>query len=216
MPRRAIEDSAEWLKRALEDLEEPEPLEWLLALLYASKGRLPSRIHVQKALFIASRYIKRLGEAVEFKAYRMGPWSEEVNDALEAALANGWIRESVTGIELTGEGMLRARSAWEGLEGEERRILAEITEFVQRMSEDELLLYVYIVYGYRERSDVLNRLLRRRRILALSMLRKGLLSTELAAKIAGMPLPRFIEYLKRRGVKPYTAEASDVDEASKL
>jgi hypothetical protein len=37
-------------------------------------------------LFIASRHIDGLREVLEFKAYRMGPWSEEVGDAMENAV----------------------------------------------------------------------------------------------------------------------------------
>ena len=52
------------LKRAEElDLED-----WLLSLLYASPEKsLRSEKHLQKALFLASKYIDRLREEVEFK-----------------------------------------------------------------------------------------------------------------------------------------------------
>jgi predicted HTH domain antitoxin len=215
--RRAARNLAERFRELIEALEEPEPLDWLLALLHASRGRLPSKVHVQKALFIASMRLQRLSEAVEFRAYRMGPWSEEINDALEAAYANGWVREESSGeVVLTLEGSRKASEAWRRLEDGERRTLAEVANFIKRMSVDELLLYVYTVYGYGEKSDVIDKLLRRRRRLALSLLRKGLVSTELAARIAGMPLQRFIAYLRRLGVKPYEAEAGDIDEASRL
>lgn len=193
-----------------------EPVEWILAFLYASGGRTPSRIHVQKALFIASRYIDELSEMLEFNAYRMGPWSEEVSDALEASLVNGLVIESEGGITLTNAGSGRAEAVWDRLSDTYRRVLTDVANFVNRMTEDELLLYVYTVYGYGEKSDVIEKLLRRRRELAVGMLRKGLISIGLAAKISGEPLPRFIEYLKRKGIKPFDAEVSDIEEAGRL
>lgn len=205
----------EKLLRAMDKQSIIEPVEWVLALLYAAGGRAPSRMHVQKALFIASRYIGRLGESLEFNAYRMGPWSEEASDALEVLLLDRLVEESERGLTLSQHGWSRAKAVWRKLSSEERRVLADVASFVNRMSEDELLLYVYAVYGYSEKSDVIDRLLHRRRELALSMFRKGLVSIGLAARIAGEPLPRFVEYLRKKGVKPFTAEASDIEEAER-
>ena len=206
----------EKLRRSIEESRVLDPLEWILLLLYAAGGRIPSRIHMQKALFIAARHVDELGEVLEFNAYRMGPWSEEVNDALENALLSGLVSESGDGISLTDQGIAKARVLWNELSERHRRILKDVAKFVNAMSIDELLLYIYTVYGYGEKSDVIDKLLRRRRELAMSMFRKGLVSIELAARIAGEPLPRFVEYLKRRGVKPFVAEVSDIEEAEKL
>jgi len=84
------------------------------------------------------------------------------------------------------------------------------------MSEDELLLYTYIVHGYKEKSDIINKLLQRRIPIAISLVRKNLVSISLAAKIAGMSLQEFIKFLKKKGIKPYIAEVEDIDKASSL
>ncbi len=204
------------LRKTMKESSIIEPTEWLLAFLYAAGGKTPSRIHVQKALFIASRYLSKLRESLEFNAYRMGPWSEEANDALENSLLSGLITESKKGLTLTDLGLAKAKAAWGRLSAKDRRILTDVANFVNSMTEDELLLYVYTVYGYSEKSDVIQKLLRKRRELAASILRKGLISTDLAAKIAGEPLPRFIKYLRKRGIKPFTAEVSDIEKAEKL
>ncbi len=204
------------LRKSIEEAGVLEPLDWVLLILHAANGRMPSRIHVQKALFLASGHIEGLDEVLEFKAYRMGPWSEEVNDALEVGRLSGLVSESRSGVLLTETGNSRARILWTSLSERDRKVLSTIARFVTRMSEDELLLYVYIVYGYSEKSDILEKLLKRRKALALSMLRKGLVSVELAAKIAGEPLLEFIKYLRRRGVKPFAAEVSDIEEAREL
>jgi len=70
-----------------------ELVEWVLALLYVAGRKVPSRIHLQKALFIASRYLDKLRESIEFKAYRMVPWSEEASDALESSRQRASYRE---------------------------------------------------------------------------------------------------------------------------
>ena len=206
----------EKLCRAIENLGVVEPIEWVLALLYAFGGRAPSKLHIQKALFVASRYIDSLRETLEFKAYRMGPWSEEVNDVIENAVHNGLLVTSRDGVALTLRGVTEAESVWKRLSDKDREVLKNIVDFLSGMSEDELLLYIYTVYGYSEKSDIITRLLERRKELALSMLKKGLISVELSAKIAGIPLQEFVSYLRRKKVKPYIAEVNDIEEADEL
>lgn len=40
----------------------PDLLDWVLAFFYASEGVVPSREHLEKALFIASKHIRGLAE----------------------------------------------------------------------------------------------------------------------------------------------------------
>jgi len=206
----------EKLRRSVDESRLLEPLDWVLLFLYAADGKVSSRVHLQKGLFILSRHIEDLGKIVEFNAYRMGPWSEEVSDALESAVLSGLASESRGVIELTEQGLAKARELWDKLDEKRREALREVARFVSAMSVEELLLYVYTVYGYSEKSDVIEKLLAKRREIAAKMLLKGLVSVGLAARIAGEPLPKFVEYLKKRGIKPFVAEVSDIDEAEKL
>ncbi len=188
----------------------------VLALLHALRGRSVSRIHIQKALYLASRRLDRLRDVLEFAPYRMGYWSEDVHDVLEQLLDNGDV-EVVDGlIALTGQGLYKAGEAWRLLDEAEKSVLSEVADFVSQLSEDELLLYIYVVYGGYEKSDVLERLLRRRKQLASSMYSKGAISIDMAAKIAGLTIPEFIEYLRKRGIKPFEAVEEDLERAERL
>ena len=130
----------EKLERNIGELKGRDPLDLVLAILYAGGGRAPSRLHVQKALFIASKHVKELGDLLEFKAYRMGPWSEEVGDALESAVLAGLASLSEGGPALTQQGVDRAKDIWDSLDDELKKVLADATRFVNKMSEDELLM----------------------------------------------------------------------------
>lgn len=200
----------------LDEVRELEPLDWVLALLRAAGGRLRSRFHVQKALYIASKHSRAVADTVEFRAYRMGPWSEEVSDALVLASSSGLVREEGGSLALTEKGRAHVDTIWGEISARDREILEEVASFLNEMDEDELLLYTYVVYGGGERSDVLERLLKRRKEIAARLLGKGLVSTGLAAELAGAPLTEFLKYLKKKGVKPFTAEPGDVDEVSLL
>jgi predicted HTH domain antitoxin len=146
----------------------------------------------------------------------MGYWSEDVHDVLEQLLDNGDVKAVDGLIVLTGQGLERAREAWELLDETEKSVLSEVADFVSQLSEDELLLYVYVVYGGYEKSDVLERLLRRRKQLAFSMYSKGVISIDMAAKIAGLTIPEFIEYLRKKGVKPFEVMEEDLERAERL
>lgn len=191
---------------------ELDVIDWVLSLFYAaweqqSAGNgLPSQLYVQGALFIASRYIPRLGELLEFRIYRGGPWSEEVYDALEIARVNAWIVKTRRGLRLSDKGLHIAGIMWNKLGKGEKEILRKIVSIVSVMTRSELLIYLCTLYGCNGELDAFNEPRRERKKLALSILRKNLVSVELAAKMAGMPLPYFIKYLEKIGYKPYTVE----------
>jgi predicted HTH domain antitoxin len=188
----------------------------VLALLHALRGRSVSIIHIQKALYLASRHLDRFRDVLEFARYRMGYWSEDVHDVLEQLLDNGDVKVVNGLIAPTEQGLDRARKAWGLLDETEKSVLSEVVDFVSQLSEDELLLYIYVVYGGYEKSDVLERLLRRRKQLAFSMYNKGAISIDMAAKIAGLTIPEFIEYLRKRGIKPFEAVEEDLERAERL
>jgi predicted HTH domain antitoxin len=103
----------------------------------------------------------------------------------------------------------RAEALWEKLSERDREVLKCVAEFVSKASWRELQLYTCKVYGLCEDPDIA-RVLKWRRVYAMRMRRKGLISIGLAAEIAGLSTPEFIEYLKKRGVKPFEVEESDV------
>jgi len=201
---------------AVTEEEVLDPFDLVLAFLYACKGvRRLTKVHLQKGLYLASKYLERFGEVLEFTPYRMGPWSEEVSDVVDQLRLSGDL-EIGEYLKLTESGARRAELAWGKLTDEERRVLSSIADFIGKLTPDELLLYIYTVYGGLEKSDVAERVLSRRVELAESMYRKGLVSLGLAAEIAGTTLVDFVRYLRRRGVRPYKAEVEDVVESREL
>jgi len=156
---------AEKLRRGVDESRLLEPLDWVLLFLYAADGKVSSRAHLQKGLFILSRHIEDLGKIVEFNAYRMRQRSEDVSDALERAILSGFVSESRDVIELTERGLAKARKLLVKLDEKRREILKEVVSFVSAMSVEELLA--------------------KRREIAAKILLKGLVSAGLAAKIGG-------------------------------
>jgi predicted HTH domain antitoxin len=168
-----------------------------------------TRIHVQKGLYIASKHIEKFNESLEFKIYRMGPWSEEIHDVIIQLIYNRDLtRDKI--LRLTERGLEKAFDSWNKLDENDKKILAKIADFISKMSVDELLLYVYTAYNDHEKWDVPKKILRKRRSLAINIYLKGLVSLGLATEMADMTLPEFIDYMKKRGIKPYEAEEKEL------
>jgi predicted HTH domain antitoxin len=187
--------------------------DYLLALLYEAGGRL-SRLKVQKGLFILSRAVSDLSEVLEFKAYRLGPWDPQISDELARLEAQGVVELGEKYVVLKDNRL--AETSLEKLPPDHREVVGDVAELLRLATDDEVLLYVYALYGGDEWSDVKSHIYSRRVDLAISLLSKGAVSLSLAARLAGMPLVEFAEELKRRGVKPFKAHAEDIDLAKRL
>ncbi len=190
-------------------IETLDPFDIVLSFLYACRNVNITRIHVQKGLYIASKHIEKFNESLEFKIYRMGPWSEEIHDVIIQLIYNRDLtRDKI--LRLTERGLEKAFDSWNKLDENDKKILAKIADFISKMSVDELLLYVYTAYNDHEKWDVPKKILRKRRSLAINIYLKGLVSLGLATEMADMTLPEFIDYMKKRGIKPYEAEEKEL------
>ncbi|MCD6348902.1 MAG: UPF0175 family protein [Candidatus Korarchaeota archaeon] len=189
------------LSKILKSLTGPEPQDWILAILYLSPGRrVRSRIHLQKALFIASQYMKRVSESFEFVPYKYGPWSDQVVDVLEMLSNAGKVElEEDRGVRLMD--IEAGEKAVQLLSREEVQMAKEIMSLVNELDEEELLLYIYVNFGFAGKSEAANILEKERRFkIAVRMLRKGVVSTGMAAKLAGMPYEEFLKKIKEEGL----------------
>jgi len=191
------------------EIETLDPFDIVLAFLYVCRDADITRIHVQKGLYIASKHIEKFNESLEFKIYRTGPWSEEIHDVIMQLIYNGDLtRDKI--LRLTERGLEKASNSWNKLDENTKKILTKIADFINKMNKDELLLYLYTAYGDHEKWDVPKKILRKRRSLATNIYLKGLVSLGLATEMAGMTLPEFIDYMKKRGIKPYEAEEKEM------
>jgi len=187
-----------------------DPYETVLAFLYAGRNVGLNKIHIQKGVFIASKYIKKPINYLETNL-----WEDAIDKVVRQLISN----KDLSGgrvLRLTKKGLTRAISVWDKLDDNEKIILTKIADFISKMSVDELLLYTYIMYGDHMKPVVLKRILRKRRSLAMSIYLKGLISLGLAAELAGISLLEFINYMKKKHVKPYIAEEKDLKEIERL
>jgi hypothetical protein len=189
----------------------PTVADYILALLHESGGYLKrAKLHV--GLYILSRRIEELSEALEFYIETSGPRSPQVAEELVRLEAQGAI--ALTRRRVVLRDVEAAKAAVEKLPPSHRELVSELAELLRLATDDEALLYAYVLHGGgAEWGAIAWRLEPRRVDLAISLLSKGAASLSLAARLAGMPLSEFAEELKRRGAKPFQARVEDVDRA---
>jgi predicted HTH domain antitoxin len=149
-------------------------------------------------MFELAKVFKDLAEELDFAAFDYGPYSEalaEYNDMLENS---GFIKD----LSLTDKGYEVAKQLWENFKDKE--IIKATSEFLESLDEDELLLYVYVTSPeYAEKSDVKEKIMRKRKEIALKMLREKKISLGLAAKLAGLSYFEMLDEAIKRGIKPF-------------
>lgn len=189
----------------------------VLAAIASLGGRASRREYIHKVLYVLARHHPELDDILLFESYRRGPWSEAVADTIDALIDEGVIEV------VAGEGLILKEEPGRVKSSLSRAVpqailedLEEIGELFSQMSLDELLLYVYALYGGHEDSEIKDRVFGKRKELAVLMLKRGLISAGLAAKLAGMSYREFIKYLRKKGIKPYVAEEGDVDKAANI
>jgi len=186
--------------------------EWVLILMYSPpKQGFHSRLHLQKAFFILSKSIEGIKEAAEFIAYKKGPYSENLEDRLRDLEDYGYISTQNNKLILKEAGKRYAHDLWNKVPEEIKKRVTSVKDFIESLDEDELLLYIYAVHGSAEKSDLYDRIMKQKIQIALRMLSKGVISSGLAAKLAGLSLEDFIKEARLRGIKPYSASLKDLE-----
>ena len=184
------------LRRASRDDSGPTLRDYVLAALYVAGGRL-SKFRLVKMLQVATSHSDRLRELVRFEPHRFGAWSADIGSMLPWLSEEGVVEESREGLVLRKEG--EGRKAAVRI-GEDAALLREIHELFRVLSDDELLVFVYSVYGGHENSEK-RRLLEDRELrlrTALKLYSKGLVSLTLAARVAGLPTVEFARIAREK------------------
>ena len=157
-------------------------------------------IHLQKELYLLQKVFPELADETDYKPYFLGPHSKIVSNEVEQLVYSGMVNMNPGKIELTPDGnravdILKKRS-----DEKEMEKIEEFKEFINDLTKDELLAFIYFSYPSPEElekeSIEYGDLLPRRRELAISMYKKDKISAQKAAQIAGEYLEDFLEGLK--------------------
>lgn len=178
------------------------PLEkYLLILLSVNNGQpLRGELWMQKEMFLIGKNVNEVGE--DFEGYLLGPYSEAVKTAADQFERSGIItRDQRHRISLTSKGEEIAKKIYNSLDEDQRGLVEDIKELLNDMTRWELLAFIYSTFPETtDESDIKEEVEKRRLFSAISLFRRGKLSLEKSAEVAGLSLREFIIELKTRGI----------------
>ncbi len=158
---------------------------YLILLLGAINRPIPSSLHLQKELFVLSQSWASIQKFLKFLKHYKGPYSPEIQDLIESPMHYPDAFQVESGkICLTENGrqIYKALVQHHGNNPKFRRFLQAlklVRTLYDRLSRDELLLLIYLTYPeYTEKSEEFDRVMRRRKMLARSLLNKGLITEQ--------------------------------------
>jgi predicted HTH domain antitoxin len=160
---------------------------------------ITGKVWFQKELFLISQNLPRLEEETEFEGSLLGPFSENANAELDRlqieglATLDGKIKLTPKGIEAADR--LKLKASKETLE-----LVSDMKSFINDLTEDEMLAYVYFSYPDMTLESIeLDRIRERRIELAMSLYRKRKVSIGKASLIAGLSQEDFIRKAQANG-----------------
>ena len=194
-------DSMSDLKeRILKDLT---PIRKFALLLLRAKDNEPIRgqLWYQKELFLLAKAFKELNEEADFEPYLLGPHSELADDELDELTQLGLAEKVGSKYQLTSEGEEIVNTIDKKIDVKEKEMAEEVKDFLNDLSEDELLTFVYVTYPDMTEESIKKKVTEKREEVAYHLYKKGKISIGKAAELAGFGLEKFSDFLKKKGTK---------------
>jgi len=141
-----------------------------------------------------------LQDELGFDPHLLGPFSDVLANEAEQLALSGLIDYSRGAYRLTSEGNDAAASIAAVTPPGRMDEIVRAKKLLNDLSPDELLAMVYLAphaRGFEDESAEFKRIVSRRLPLALSLFRKGKVSTSRAAEIAGIAVDEFISEFDR-------------------
>ena len=187
-------------------LNDLEPVEKYLFLLLYAKGPKKSlneairgNLWLQKEVFLISKNVEEL--APEFEAYRLGPFSEALDESLDQLITSDYVQRTREGLKLTKHGQEVAEEVWKNADKKTKQIIEDAKSLLNDMTNNEVLVFIYSTFeDMTKDSEIKDTVERNRRRVAFRLFRKGKISLQRAAQIAKISLEEFKQELKKLGI----------------
>jgi hypothetical protein len=169
------------------DEEEAFRKKLIALLLSGADTPIASKVNFQKELFLLIKAMPQFETLFDFMSHRLGPYSNSAEHVIENN-PELFVADN-TGIYLSGEGAQFTSTVEKEMRPENFERLMQSIRFIRsvydHLSDDEFMFLVYRTYGYTEKSDRFDALMKRKKQLADSLLRKKIVTHQ-----------RYLELLK--------------------
>lgn len=172
----------------------------LFALGALDNTPLTSKIKLQKLLFLITNVFKDYRDILEFEPHLFGPYSETVDYVLEDLTKLGFVESKGSRNKLTEKGLgifKKFKPKKELLS-----VIEDFKEFLNDVTDEELLTFIYVLYpNYIGEAVLWNNLRKNRVDYAISLLKKNKISLEKAITVSGLSTQEFETILKERKIR---------------
>jgi uncharacterized protein YwgA len=170
----------------------------ILQLLHADNNDpLKGKVAFQKEMFLIADYIEKIREQAEFIPHTFGPYSEAAENEMGNLRSLGLVKEQDNKYHITPTGVAAISKAKSAFSAEELEAIQDFKIFLNDLSRDEILLFVYVSYpDFKEESGVYEQVIKKRIPIAISLYQKGKVSLEKAAFLSGLSVEKFLDWAR--------------------
>lgn len=170
----------------------------ILHLLHASDNApLKGNVAFQKEMFLIADYIDKIREQAEFIPHILGPYSEAAENEMGNLRSLGLVKEQGNRYQITSAGITAIGKAKFSFSAEEIEAIQDYKQFLNDLTEDELLLFIYVSHPeFTKESGVYDRVIKKRISSAIALYKKGKISLEKSAFLAGLPVEKFLDKVR--------------------
>ena len=159
------------------------------------------QLKLQKIMFLVSEIVEKVKEQSKYEVSDYGPYSEIVEKELHYLEQIGVLTSKGAGITVTKEGKEIAKEIMDKVEMNIIGALSEYKKFLNNLSSDELLAYVYSAYpDMIEGSVEYEKLKPNMEYHILSLVKKQKLNAHRVSELLNKPLAYVLELMKERGI----------------
>jgi len=171
----------------------------MLVLLFVNNAEaIKGRLWLQKIMYLITKNIDEIQDI--FDGYYIGPFSEDVEIALEQFIGSNYIEISNNyKISLTEYGINTVKEIINSVPEEKLELVKDMKTFLNDMTRDELIAFIYSTFPESAKeSDIKEQFENNRYEASISLLKKNKVSLEKASEIAGYPLSEYIKKIKQK------------------
>ncbi|AKB31077.1 hypothetical protein MSSIH_0387 [Methanosarcina siciliae HI350] len=153
------------------------------------------KVTFQKEMFLISNYIDKVNEWTEFGPHYLGPYSENSEASMENLISMGLVekKEDYT-YKITLPGIKALDLKQDLFSSEEKEAIADFKKLISNLTDDEILLFIYISHPEFTIESVKYQAIMKTRVKdSISIYRKGVVSLEKAAFLAGINIETFLD-----------------------
>lgn len=177
----------------------------LLLVSVSKAAPIRGKLWFQKQVFAISKNLPKLSESLGYEPAPMGPFSEALEVNVDQLVAVGLLEQDGARYELTASGREVASIIERGTEEEELRLISDVKELMNDLTDDELLALVYYTNeDMISESEKVEKIAPKRKDLSASLFRKGKIGAEMGALIAGLDVQDYLDFLRSKGIRVFS------------